>query len=165
MNQVLPCRSFCLLGTCVRRFRCSCPDCCTVPRNPYCRTHGTADRWPSLLLATSYAARHRRSWLEKAFAIIIGKKISCNVNRWQIFCAVAPFGATDLTRYMIQDLLWNLAVCTWCVRKVMTLNAWLDNWQCCSHTSVTSRDIYSYLMISASFNSIALTRVIWQRVV
>ena len=49
---------------------------------------------------------------------------------------------------------------TWCVRKVMTLNAWLDNWQSCSHTSDTSRDIHSYLMISASFNWIALTRVI-----
>ena len=49
---------------------------------------------------------------------------------------------------------------TWCVRKVMTLNAWLDNWQCCSHISDTSRDIRSYLMISASFNSIALTRLI-----
>ena len=46
------------------------------------------------------------------------------------------------------------------VRKVMTLNAWLDNWQCCSHTSDTSRDIHSYLMISASFNSIALTHLI-----
>jgi len=49
---------------------------------------------------------------------------------------------------------------TWCVRKVMTLNSWLDNWQRCSHTSDTSQDIRSYLMISASFNSIALTRVI-----
>ena len=49
---------------------------------------------------------------------------------------------------------------TWCVRKVMTLNACLDNWQRCSHTSDTSRDIHSYLMISASFNSIALTGVI-----
>ena len=54
---------------------------------------------------------------------------------------------------------------TWCVTKVMTLNAWLDNWQCCNHTSDTSRDINSYLMISASFNSIALTSVFWQRVV
>jgi len=54
---------------------------------------------------------------------------------------------------------------TRCVRKVMTLNAWLDNWQSCSHTLDTSRDIHSYLMISASFNSIALTRLIWQRVV
>jgi hypothetical protein len=51
------------------------------------------------------------------------------------------------------------------VRKVMTLNAWLDNCQCCSHTSDTSRDIHSYQMISASFNSIALKRLIWQRVV
>jgi hypothetical protein len=49
---------------------------------------------------------------------------------------------------------------TWYVTKVMTLNAWLDNWQRCSHISDTSRDIYSYLMISASFNSIALTRLI-----
>ena len=40
----------------------------------------------------------------------------------------------------------------------MTLNAWLDKWQRCSHTSDTSRDVHSYLMISASFNSIALTR-------
>ena len=48
---------------------------------------------------------------------------------------------------------------TRCVRKVMTLNAWLDNWQCCSHTSDTRRDIHSYL-IRASFNSIALTRLI-----
>jgi len=47
----------------------------------------------------------------------------------------------------------------------MTLNAWLDNWQRCSHTSDTSLDIHSYFMISASFNSRALTRVIWQRVV
>jgi len=47
----------------------------------------------------------------------------------------------------------------------MRLNVWLDNWQNCSHTSDTSRDIHSYLMISASFNSIALTRVILQRVV
>ena len=47
----------------------------------------------------------------------------------------------------------------------MTLNAWLDNWQRCGHTSDTSRDIHSYLMISASFNSIALTRVTLQRVV
>ena len=47
----------------------------------------------------------------------------------------------------------------------MTLNAWFDNWQRCSHTSDTSRDIHSYLMIGASFNSIALTRVILQRVV
>ena len=53
----------------------------------------------------------------------------------------------------------------WCVRKLMTLNAWLDNWQCCSHNSDTSRYIHSYLMINASFNSIALTRPIWQRVV
>ena len=52
-----------------------------------------------------------------------------------------------------------------CVRKVMTLNAWLDNWQCCSHTSDTRRDIHSYFMISASFNSIALTHLIGQRVV
>ena len=37
----------------------------------------------------------------------------------------------------------------------MTLNAWLDNWQSCSHTSDTSRDTHSYLIISASFNSIA----------
>ena len=49
---------------------------------------------------------------------------------------------------------------TRCVRKVMTLNAWLDNWQSCSHISDTSRDIHSYLMISASFNSIALTCLI-----
>ena len=42
----------------------------------------------------------------------------------------------------------------------MTLNAWLDNWQRCSHTSDTRRDIHSYLMITAGFNSIALTRVI-----
>ena len=59
---------------------------------------------------------------------------------------------------------WRVAIqttlCTWCVKKVMTLNAWLDNWQCCSHTSDTSRDLHSYLMISASFNSIALTRLI-----
>ena len=47
----------------------------------------------------------------------------------------------------------------------MTLNAWLDNRQRCSHTSDTSRDIHSYLMISASFNSIALTRLIRQQVV
>ena len=47
----------------------------------------------------------------------------------------------------------------------MPLNAWLDIWQRCSHTSDTSRDINSYLMISASFNSIAITRVIRQRVV
>jgi hypothetical protein len=32
----------------------------------------------------------------------------------------------------------------------MTLNAWLDNWQRCTHTSDTSRDIHSYLMISES---------------
>jgi len=32
---------------------------------------------------------------------------------------------------------------TRCVRKVMTLNAWLDNWQSSSHTSDTSRDIQS----------------------
>jgi len=42
----------------------------------------------------------------------------------------------------------------------MTLNVWLDNWQHCSHTSDTSRDVHSYLMISASFNSIALTCMI-----
>jgi len=53
----------------------------------------------------------------------------------------------------------------WCAWKVMTLKAWLDNWQNCSHNSDTSRDIHSYLMISASFNSMALTRVIGQRVV
>ena len=83
VNQALPCRSFCLLGTCVRRCRSS-PDCCTVPRNPYCRTRGTADRWPSLLLAVSCAARHRKSWLEQIFALIIGKNIICDFNRWQI---------------------------------------------------------------------------------
>ena len=42
----------------------------------------------------------------------------------------------------------------------MTLNAWIDNWERCSHTSDTSRDVHTYLMISASFNSIALTRLI-----
>jgi len=83
VNQVLPSRSFCLLGTCVQKCRSS-PDRCTDPRNLYCHTHDTADRWPSLLLAASCAARHRRSWLEQGFAIIIGKKISCGVNRWQI---------------------------------------------------------------------------------
>jgi len=61
---------------------------------------------------------------------------------------------------------WSVSLSlTWCVRIVMTLNAWLDNWQGCNDTSDTSRDIHSYLMISASFNSIALTRAIWQRVV
>jgi len=49
---------------------------------------------------------------------------------------------------------------TRCFRNVMTLNACLDNWQNFSHTSDTSRDIHSYLMISASFNWIALTGVI-----
>jgi len=51
---------------------------------------------------------------------------------------------------------WNMR----CVRKVMTPNAWLDNGQSCNHNSDTSRDIYSYLMISASFNSMALTPLI-----
>ena len=38
---------------------------------------------------------------------------------------------------------------TWCVRKLMTLNVWLDNWQRCSNTSDTSRDIHCYLIINA----------------
>jgi len=49
---------------------------------------------------------------------------------------------------------------SWCVKKEMTLNAWLHNWQRCRHNLDTSRDIHSYLMISTSFNSIALTSVI-----
>jgi len=57
-------------------------------------------------------------------------------------------------------IMYAVFVDTWHVRKVMTLNVWLDNWQRCSHTSDTSQDILSYLMISASFNSLALTRLI-----
>ena len=60
----------------------------------------------------------------------------------------------------LQDRDVVLGASTWCVRKVMTLNAWLDNWQCCSHASDTRRDIHSDLMNSASFNWIALTHVI-----
>jgi hypothetical protein len=41
--------------------------------------------------------------------------------------------------------------------KVMRLNAWFKNWKNCSHISNTSRDLHSYLMFSASFNSIAST--------
>ena len=41
----------------------------------------------------------------------------------------------------------------------MRLKAWLDNWQDCSHTSDISRNVHSYLMFSASFNLIALTRL------
>jgi hypothetical protein len=40
----------------------------------------------------------------------------------------------------------------------MTLNAWLDNWQRCSHTSDTSWDIHSYLKISASYENVAKVR-------
>ena len=42
----------------------------------------------------------------------------------------------------------------------MALNAWLDNWQSCSHTSGTNQDIHSNLLISANFNSMTLTRLI-----
>jgi hypothetical protein len=47
----------------------------------------------------------------------------------------------------------------------MRLNAWLENWKNCSHVSDTSRYVHSYLMFSASFNSIASTCMTWQRVV
>jgi len=41
----------------------------------------------------------------------------------------------------------------------MRPNAWLDNWRYCGHASDTSQDVHSYLMFSAIFNSIALTRL------
>jgi len=101
-----------------------------------------------------------------------GAHSNCNYNiwHWSICISYHPLTwrswnnsstSADSSKYGST----SARCCTWCVTKVMTLNAWLDNWQCCSHTSDTSWDIRSYLMISASFNSIALTRVIWQRVV
>ena len=43
----------------------------------------------------------------------------------------------------------------------MRLNAWLKNWQYCSHASDTSRDVHSYMMFNVSFNSIALKTSDW----
>ena len=36
-------------------------------------------------------------------------------------------------KIIIMLIFTELRINTWCVRKVMTLNAWLDNWQRCSH--------------------------------
>jgi hypothetical protein len=45
----------------------------------------------------------------------------------------------------------------------MRLNPRLENWQNCSNVSDTSRDLHSYLMFTASFNSIASTRLTEKR--
>ena len=97
-----------------------------------------------------------------------------SVCSWFLYgCSFCFWGCFHVFEFCNEDcylyLCCHLHICsvreTWrytrCVRKVMTLNEWLDNWQSCSHTSDTSRDIHSYLMIIASFNSIALTRLIW----
>ena len=40
-----------------------------------------------------------------------------------------------------------------------------EHWQHCIHASVTSREVHSDMLFNVSFNSIALTRLIWQRIV